>query len=912
MAPPKDPDRGLRSGYHRPVPHPWHNGERFHQWQDIHGSPQPLQDPRADHLQPPYAPRSGEWRQPASGVDYYDGAYPSQGYSRPGYEDPYQRYHSPTMREEHAYGNYYYHGHSQRLQEEGVPRQGSPYIWHEDYGDQKYPNDHLRENQNSPFGMNSETQFQSTSWTPYNDSPASSSGQERPGELFSESQLTGARKNKPSWTSKSNLVQQHESGLSSSSYELSQYMADAPEQYDPTASAAWSQGQVGDVPAAAPKAPMKFYIPHVSVSFGPGGQLVCVCPNSPADGQTALVVLHSMEVILNDSEDQEEMRSFSGPLISFTSTLALNDPLQTLFQLMSGRIPQAATCCGDKQWGDWRPHLAVILSNQAGDPELHQRAIVTMGDTLAGKGLVAAAHFCYLMAHEPFGLYTVKTDHLALLGSSHSQEFLRFATTEAIQRTEVFEYCRMLGRPKAFIPSFQVYKLLYASRLADYGLASQALHYCEAIGAAVLSQGGSIPPVLLAELIKLAEKLKLSDPLALERRRGDRDLEPDWLQQLRRRQRELEVRRKEPDTSSQDLPGRQGHSEAPGHHSAPWPEQAGPPQPSPQPPFPPQWGPLPVGGGTGHMQAPVPLYSVPETHLPGPSGDSVCDSVAVTGAPGGRAWEETLQTQPTSGASAASQDTAQHPGGPQDISKPQVPLALRARNFSESSTILGQEDEESSDEADKKSSPNAAQREKPGDVKEGTKGSGFGWFSWFRSKPRSNVSPSGEEDSGDSTDSEEKPDPAIPDETFASLIKFSTASPMEESSLSSLFAICSLCSAASSLQAESRLIDLCIHKAKYTHNTKRSARCTLAIISVGRAKLDDLRAALCSGIPKLRGPAWVLRSFQHSLFTFSLQWPQHFVHQAFTNMVRLSKGWVVLDYKGYTQQGSQGPTVTYG
>ncbi|XP_047377683.1 protein transport protein Sec16B isoform X1 [Sciurus carolinensis] len=928
MAPPKDPDRGLRSGYHRPVPHPWHNGERFHQWQDIHGSPQPLQDPRADHLQPPYAPRSGEWRQPASGVDYYDGAYPSQGYSRPGYEDPYQRYHSPTMREEHAYGNYYYHGHSQRLQEEGVPRQGSPYIWHEDYGDQKYPNDHPRENQNSPFGMNSETQFQSTSWTPYNDSPASSSGQERPGELFSESQLTGARKNKPSWTSKSNLVQQHESGLSSSSYELSQYMADAPEQYDPTASAAWSQG---DVPAAAPKAPMKFYIPHVSVSFGPGGQLVCVCPNSPADGQTALVVLHSMEVILNDSEDQEEMRSFSGPLIredvhkvdimtfcqqkaaqslksetpgsrdsallwqllvllcrqngsmvgsdiaellmqdckklekykrqppvadlisltdedwprpssgarnlltgevpptvetpaqivekftkllyygrkkealewamknhlwghalflsskmdprtynwvmsGFTSTLALNDPLQTLFQLMSGRIPQAATCCGDKQWGDWRPHLAVILSNQAGDPELHQRAIVTMGDTLAGKGLVAAAHFCYLMAHEPFGHYTVKTDHLALLGSSHSQEFLRFATTEAIQRTEVFEYCQMLGRPKAFIPSFQVYKLLYASRLADYGLASQALHYCEAIGAAVLSQGGSSPPVLLAELIKLAEKLKLSDPLALERRRGDRDLEPDWLQQLRRRQRELEqkmagdigdppsarsdtsgARGRTTDTSSQDLPGRQGHSEAPGHHSAPWPEQAGPPQPSPQPPFPPQWGPLPVGGGTGHMQAPVPLYSVPETHLPGPSGDSVCDSVAVTGAPGGRAWEETLQTQPTSGASAASQDTAQHPGGPQDISKPQVPLALRARNFSESSTILGQEDEESSDEADKKSSPNAAQREKPGDVKEGTKGSGFGWFSWFRSKPTSNVSPSGEEDSGDSTDSEQEP-----------------------------------------------------------------------------------------------------------------------------------------------------------
>lgn len=52
--------------------------------------------------------------------------------------------------------------------------------------------------------------------------------------------------------------------------------------------------------------------------------------------------------------------------------------------------------------------------------------------------------------------------------------------------------------------SSQVYKLLYASRLADYGLASQALHYCEAIGAAVLSQGGSSHPVLLAELIKVS------------------------------------------------------------------------------------------------------------------------------------------------------------------------------------------------------------------------------------------------------------------------------------------------------------------------------------------------------------------------------------------------------------------------
>lgn len=45
---------------------------------------------------------------------------------------------------------------------------------------------------------------------------------------------------------------------------------------------------------------------------------------------------------------------------------------------------------------------------------------------------------------------------LLLLFPGSSQEFLKFATTEAIQRTEIFEYCQMLGHPKSFIPSFQV------------------------------------------------------------------------------------------------------------------------------------------------------------------------------------------------------------------------------------------------------------------------------------------------------------------------------------------------------------------------------------------------------------------------------------------------------------------------
>ncbi|XP_016830371.1 protein transport protein Sec16B isoform X2 [Cricetulus griseus] len=964
----KDANRGLRSGHYRPLPHPQYSGDKYHQWQDAQRSSKPKQDPRAqdpraqdlraDQQQVHYVPRPGSWSQPVSGIDYLEGSYPNQLYSRPGYEDPYQRYRTPTPREEYAYGNYYYKGHPQLLQEERVARQGSPYIWNEDYGDQKYFNERHREKQNSPFGTNSETQFH-TSKNPYEDSLASISGQENPGEFFPESE---AQKQKPSLTSKSNLLQQQESGLSSSSYELSQYMTDVPEQYEPVVSVAWRPIQADDASATIPKAPMKFYVPHVSVNFGPGGQLVCVTPNSPADGQTALVEVHSMEVILNDSEDQEEMRGFPGPLTredihkvdimtfcqkkaaqclksetpgsrdsallwqllvllcrqngsmvgsdiaellmqdcrklekykrqppvanlinltdedwpaqssetrnlltgeipprvetpaqivekftkllyygrkkealewamknhlwghalflaskmdprtynwvmsGFTSTLTLNDPLQTLFQLMSGRIPQAATCCGDKQWGDWRPHLAVILSNQAGDTEVYQRAIVSMGDTLAGKGLMEAAHFCYLMAHVPFGHYTVKTDHLALLGSDHSQEFLKFATIEAIQRTEIFEYCQMLGRPKSFIPSFQVYKLLYASRLADYGLASQALHYCEAIGEAVLSQGGSSHPVLLAELIKLAEKLKLSDPLVLERRPGNRDLEPDWLVQLRRQRKELEQNktgdyrdpdsihsdiygtRGAPDIPYQDLSGYQSYSGDPGYSSALWPtpEQTGLTQPTPQKPFPLHQDAYLEREGSGHMGTPVPLYSVPATHLSVSSGggSSSSSSMAVTGAPGGRAGEEMLRIHSSLGENTAPQEPLQDPDGLEVVSSSQAPQAPRARRFSEGSTISAKKDEEaSSDEEDEPSHQDASQRGKPGDRKENTKSSGFGWFSWFRSKPANSVSPSGDEDSSDRSDSEESSSTSPPCHTGLGLSPTPSPSSLDASTFS--------------------------------------------------------------------------------------------------------------------------------
>ncbi len=48
----------------------------------------------------------------------------------------------------------------------------------------------------------------------------------------------------------------------------------------------------------------------------------------------------------------------------------------------------------------------------------------------------------------------------------------------------------------------QVYKFLYASRLLDCGLASQAFHYCEVVGQAILRQSEPFF-VLTGEVIKV-------------------------------------------------------------------------------------------------------------------------------------------------------------------------------------------------------------------------------------------------------------------------------------------------------------------------------------------------------------------------------------------------------------------------
>lgn len=469
-------------------------------------------------------------------------------------------------------------------------------------------------------------------------------------------------------------------------------------EYNYPADTSWPA--VEQVPSR-PTSPEKFTVPHVCARFGPGGQLLKVIPNLPSEGQPALVEIHSLETLLQHTPEQEEMRSFPGPLgkddthkvdvinfaqnkatkclqneslidkesasllwnfiillcrqngtvvgtdiaelllrdhrtvwlpgkspneanlIDFTNeaveqveeeesgeaqlsfltdsqtattsvlekdterfrelllygrkkdalesamknglwghalllaskmdsrtharvmtrfanSLPINDPLQTVYQLMSGRMPAASTCCGDEKWGDWRPHLAMVLSNLNNNMDVESRTMATMGDTLASKGLLDAAHFCYLMAQVGFGVYTKKTTKLILIGSNHSLPFLKFATNEAIQRTEAYEYAQSLGAHTCSLPNFQVFKFIYLCRLAEMGLATQAFHYCEVIAKNILTQPDTYSPVLISQLTQMASQLRLFDPQLKEKPEEESFVEPAWLVQLRHVERQIQ------------------------------------------------------------------------------------------------------------------------------------------------------------------------------------------------------------------------------------------------------------------------------------------------------------------------------------------------------------------------------------
>ncbi|KAM9449759.1 serine/threonine-protein kinase pim-2-like [Clarias gariepinus] len=161
----------------------------------------------------------------------------------------------------------------------------------------------------------------------------------------------------------------------------------------------------------------------------------------------------------------------------------------------------------------------------APDNEL-RKAAVKMGDDLASRGLTYAAHICYVVVKMDLGSHS----QFDLIGCDSSRmPFGLVVLSEAIMRTETYEYALSLISGLAQ-PSFQMLKLVQASRLAYFDLAEGnscgvAQKYCETMTRAAMAFPDKITDSFIERLILMSFNL-------LE----EKAEEPEWLldlQQLR-------------------------------------------------------------------------------------------------------------------------------------------------------------------------------------------------------------------------------------------------------------------------------------------------------------------------------------------------------------------------------------------
>ncbi|KZV45340.1 hypothetical protein F511_04078 [Dorcoceras hygrometricum] len=127
---------------------------------------------------------------------------------------------------------------------------------------------------------------------------------------------------------------------------------------------------------------------------------------------------------------------------------------------------------------DWEDNLAMITANRTKDDEL---VLIHLGDCLwKERSDIIAAHICYLVAEASFEPYS-DSARLCLVGADHWKFPRTYASPEAIQRTEVYEYSKTLGNSQFVLLPFQPYKLVYAHMLTEVGRISDALKYCQAV-----------------------------------------------------------------------------------------------------------------------------------------------------------------------------------------------------------------------------------------------------------------------------------------------------------------------------------------------------------------------------------------------------------------------------------------------
>ncbi|XP_020240850.1 protein transport protein SEC16B homolog [Asparagus officinalis] len=161
---------------------------------------------------------------------------------------------------------------------------------------------------------------------------------------------------------------------------------------------------------------------------------------------------------------------------------------------------------GNGMLDGWEENLAIITANKTKDDEL---VIIHLGDCLLKeRGEIIAAHTCYLVAEANFESYS-DSARLCLIGADHWKSPRTYASPEAIQRTEVYEYSKVLGNSQFVLLPFQPYKLIYAYMLAEVGKVPESLKYCQS-SLKLLKNSNRVPEVEMWKnlLSSLEERLR--------------------------------------------------------------------------------------------------------------------------------------------------------------------------------------------------------------------------------------------------------------------------------------------------------------------------------------------------------------------------------------------------------------------
>lgn len=249
------------------------------------------------------------------------------------------------------------------------------------------------------------------------------------------------------------------------------------------------------------------------------GAVACCLQNSPSEAQIEATAFEVQSLLVSGRKKEAlqcaQQGHLWGPALVLASQLgdqfyaetvkkmALNQfkagsPLRTLCLLAAGQpadvfsranigsnLPgsvgtyqQPATIEANCMLDEWEENLAIIAANRTKDDEL---VIIHLGDCLwKEQGEIAAAHICYLVAEANFEPYSDGA-RLCLIGADHWKCPRTYASPEAIQRTELYEYSKVLGNSQFLLLPFQPYKLIYAYMLSEVGKVSDALKYCQAI-----------------------------------------------------------------------------------------------------------------------------------------------------------------------------------------------------------------------------------------------------------------------------------------------------------------------------------------------------------------------------------------------------------------------------------------------